>query len=225
MKKLFCLSLVFILCCCLAGCNGKVKSETKVEYPFEEVSATYDVHGQLLHQMLLNKETGEYFLKEFTYEYINGLWVCANQHTTVIAKKESNSVADDSLNIYYNYYLSKGHITIMDNEYTTISIVKYLTKDDWWEFGYELKIENKTNQVISVLIDDCYIMGIQCKPLFSIDHIDAGKTAFFRAGWDKDTLTRSHIPYIDNVEFMIRIFDNNNWKVPALAGTRILIKQ
>ena len=74
--------------------------------------------------------------------------------------------------------------------------------DMWYEFGYELKIENNTNNIITIAIDDVAIMDTACPPLFNIDHIDAGKTAYFTIGWDKETLERSHVPYINNIEFI-----------------------
>lgn len=224
MKRLFCLLFVLVLCSCLAGC-GDAKVETKIEYPFEEVSTIYDIHGQLLHQVLLNKETGDFLVKEFMYKQINGIWTCTSQHTTIIPKDKKGTPENASLNIYYNSDLADGPITILDNEWAKVSIVKYLAADSWWEFGYELKIYNKTNKVLSVLIDDTYIMDLQCKPLFSIDHVEAGKTAYFRMVWDKETLERCRIPYIDNIEFMVRVFDNEDWTVPALAGTRIMLKK
>jgi hypothetical protein len=68
-------------------------------------------------------------------------------------------------------------------------------------------------------------MDILCKPLFTIEHIDAGKTAYFTLAWDTDTIERTHIPYIDNIEFMIRVYNNENWSAPALDGSRIMIKK
>jgi hypothetical protein len=67
-------------------------------------------------------------------------------------------------------------------------------------------------------------MNIGCPPLFSIDHIEAGHTAYFTLGWDNETLERLYVPYIDNVEFMLKVYDNDNWRAPAFAGERILIK-
>lgn len=135
------------------------------------------------------------------------------------------SYLDPVINIYYNSDLTDGPIIIMDNEYAKVSIIKYLAKDYWWEFGYEFKIVNKTNKVLTALIDDCSIMDVMCKPLFSIDHVEAGHTAYFTVAWDRETLERSHLPYIDNIEFLVRVYNGENWKMPALAGSKILLKK
>ena len=117
----------------------------------------------------------------------------------------------------------------MDNADIKISIVKYLASDFWWDVGYELKIENKSNKILTCTIDDTYIMNTYCQPLFSIEHIEAKHTEYFTIGWDRDSLDKSHIPYVDNVEFMVRVFNNeywnNRWTDKALWGTHVLIKQ
>ena len=74
------------------------------------------------------------------------------------------------------------------------------------------------------MIDSASIMNINCDPLFKVDHIEAGHIAYFNIAWDKETLERGYIPYIDNIEFIIRVYDNEDWTTPALYGTKILIK-
>jgi hypothetical protein len=225
MKKVLSIILVFTLCFIFAGCTGKAESDY---IPLKLIDEVVDKYDNVLQRTYYNKETGDYILTEYTYVLQQNKWVCIDQQTTIystVTQDPGCAYIDPNLSIYYNSDLTDNPITIMNNEYAKISIVKYLAADAWWEFGYELKIYNKTNQVLSVLIDDCYIMDIQCKPLFSIDHIDAGKTAYFKMAWDSETLERCYIPYVDNIEFMIKVFDNSDWTVPALAGTRIMLKK
>lgn len=227
MKKIFCLFLlVALLCLTFTGCNDSDSGRSVVAYPLKEVNVVYDQYNNILQQTLYNELTGEYIQTDYIYVYQDSCYVCVDQRTTVInySKTTCQPVANPTLKIYYNKDLNNGPIVLMDNEWAKISIVKYLTEDNWWEFGYELKIVNKTNSVITLAIDDTTIMDINCKPLFSIDYIGAGDTAYFTMAWDTDTLERCYIPYIDNIEFMIRVFDNN-WHAPALAGERVLIKQ
>lgn len=227
MKKLFCIILSLFICLSITSCNSK---ERDISTSLKLVDEVRDKYNNILQQIFYNEKTGEFLLKEYTYTLQNNKWVCIEQRTNIFTGKENNYVCNKTnvnpaLRIFYNSDLANGPITIMDNEYAKVSIVKYLATDNWWEFGYELKIYNKTNKVLSVLVDDTYIMDIQCKPLFNIDHIEAGKTAYFQMAWDEDTLTRCHIPYVDNVEFIVKIFDNEDWTVPALAGTRLMIKK
>jgi hypothetical protein len=171
MKKAICLILILSICLCLCGCQSG---------PLKLINEVKDQYDNTLQQTFYNEETGDYILKEYTYSLNRDKWICTNQKTLVIPKKDAKATNSNDVRIYYNSDLTDNPITIMDNEWAKVSIVKYLAKDCWWEFGYELKIYNKTNKVLTVMFDDCYIMDIQCKPLFSIDHIDAGKTAYFK---------------------------------------------
>ncbi len=226
MKKLLAVLLVVVFCCGLfAGCGSADKTP---DSPFVLVDTVEDQYDNILNQLYYNEATGEYLLKEYIYELNGNKWVCIEQRTTIYESSPivpGNSCYDTGLDIYYNSDLMDNSITIMDNEYTKISIVKYLAEDAWWEFGYELKIYNKTDKVLSTIITDTYIMDIFCEPVYNIEHLDPGKTAYFKLAWDEDTLTRCHIPYVDNVEFMIKVFDNNNWTAPALTGKRVMIKK
>lgn len=233
MKKLICFILVIaIILTIVIGAiffvNCWRSSEEENYIPLKVIDTVEDKYGNILQQIYYNKETDEYIQKEYSYIFQYNKWICTDQKTTIY-KNELNTQKYDKINptlsIYYNNDLYSNPITIMDNEYVKISIVKYLARDDWYEFGYELKIVNKTNQVLTMSLEDFYIMDILCKPVFSIEHIDAGKTVYFKMAWDKATLTRCHIPYIDNVEFIVKVFDNNNWTDPALAGKRLMIKK
>lgn len=230
MKKFFCFILVLVLCFCFVSCY--TEKEIIYDSPLKLIDEVRDQYNNLLQQTFYNEESGDYLLREYTYELQRNKWVCVNQQTSVLPyKKETPTIqaganlSNPMLKIYYNSDLVDGPITVMDNEYAKISIVKYLTEDYWWKFGYELKVINKTNSVITIMIDGASIMGINCKPLFSIDHIEAGNTAYFTLAWDEDTLNRSYIPYIDNIEFMVRVYDNEKWNDLALVGSKILLKK
>lgn len=224
MKKLFCLILAIIMFS-LTGCSSEVR-EPLVASPLKELNTVYDSNGNLIQQILYNDQTDEYIMKEYIYACEDGYFICADQRTTITGtKKKANQDISNKLTIYYNQDLLDRPITIMDNEYVKVSVVEYLAKDNWWEFGYKLEVINKTTQVITIMIDDVYIMDIECKPMFSVEHIEAGKTSRFILAWDKETIERCYIPYLDNTEFMIKVYDNEDWKVPALAGSRVMFKQ
>ena len=229
MKKKFIYFILFcllVLSCLLIfnSCKDS-KQQNFISYPLKEIEAIYDSQGNLLQQTIYNEITNEYIIKEFTYSLQENMWVCTNQQSYIITKNTDTPKTTNSiLNIYYKSDLSNSPVVIMSNEYVKISIVEYLSSEQWWEFGYKVEITNKTDKVITVIFDTPTIMNIQCDPVFDIEHINAGDTVNFTLAWDKDTLERCYIPYIDNVGFMLKIYDNENWTSPALAGRHILIK-
>lgn len=202
--------------------------QDKTTYSLTLVDEVKDRYGNIIQQTYYNSVSDEYLVKEFSHTLQNNKWVCTDQRVTVLPfkkqEKQNNAEVNNALKIFYDEDFTKGPIVIMDNEDIKVSIVKNLASDSWYYFGYELKIVNKSNKVLSVLIDNTTIMDIQCKPLFNIEHVDAGHTAYFTMAWQKEELERCYIPYIDNVQFMIRVFDNENWKMPALYGNKILMK-
>jgi hypothetical protein len=229
-KSIYLLTVsILILCIVFIGSNFSScfnnKKDSLVMTPLKEINTVYDKYGNLIQQILYNEQSGNHFIKEFIYEYQNGAWVCIEQRTNVFSENDyKHYFTNPLLEVYYKKDLNTGPIAIMDNEYVRIDIVEYLSTASWWEFGYKFRVINKTNEVITMMLDNTSIMSIQCKPLFNIDHIDAGKTIYFNMAWDKEALERSYIPYIDNIEFIIKIFNNENWTTPALVGSHILIK-
>lgn len=228
MKKLIVFFVMLSICFSFTGCNNDRNSNTENVTNTSSTKLLYetkDQYGNIISQTFYNDVTGEHWMKDYTYiQNDRGCWICTDIKTTVITGPTVGA-SDNTLKVYHSSDLADGQITLLDNDYAKISIVKYLAKDSWWEFGYELKVVNKTNQTITITISNASIMDINCKPLFSVDHIEASNTAYFTLAWDIETLERCYIPYIDNIEFMIKVFDNDNWNSPALTGTRILIKQ
>lgn len=225
-KKIICMLLVIVMVLiCFVGCEKTETEPEVVESPLKVVDIVEDPWGRELQKIYYNEINHEYILKEFIYQKIDGEVVCVDQKTTIIGADEKlNSNTSSSVTIYYNKDLTNRPAVIMDNEYARVTVKKFLAKDSWWEFGYDIEVLNKTDKVITVSFDNVHIMDISCKPMFSIDHIETGKTANFMLGWDRDTLERCYIPYVDNIEFMVRIFDNEDWDTAALAGSRVLFK-
>jgi hypothetical protein len=218
MRKILCLLLALIFCLSFTGC-------TKEKSPWVLIDEVSGPGNYIIQQTFYNEANEKLLIKDFVYETQNGTLLCVDQKMTLIDSTKNNST--DNRNIEKICYATNMQIlpeVLVDNDYVKISIVKYLATDNWWEFGYELKIINKTNHILTVIIDDVSIMNISCKPLFSIDHIDAKNTVYFTMAWDKDTLKSTYIPYIDNIKFTIKIFNNEIWNQPALAGNTILIK-
>lgn len=234
MKKIFSIIGIILLISLTVGtglfciCSYVLKTEEPYS-PLVLINEVEDQNSNIIQQTFYNEETGDLWLKEYTYELCKNKWICTNQQTSIMknsssSEKAVNNTIDNSLKIFHNYEITNNTITVLDNELVNIALVGTYGKEAWYEFAYELKITNKTSSIITFTIDDASIMGINCKPLFTVDHIEPSKSTYFRVGWDVDTLTRNYIPYIDNVEFRVKIFNNEDLTGTALTGTRLLIK-
>lgn len=230
MKKVLrvfgCIILCVVWIIGLVGICVNIKPD-KTTYSLTLVDEVKDRYDNIIQQTYYNSVSDDYLVKEFSHTLQNNKWVCVDQRITVIPFSAQEEPTNPyALKIFYDKDFTNEPIVIMDNEDIKISIVKNLATDSWYYFGYELKIVNKSNKVLSVLIDDASIMDIQCKPLFNIEHIDAGQTAYFTMAWQKEELERCHIPCIDNIQFMVRVFTNEsyNYNKPAMYGNKVLMK-
>ena len=68
-------------------------------------------------------------------------------------------------------------------------------------------------------------MGIACEPVYNLEHVDPLATVDFNFVWDKATLDRCHVPYFGDIDFLIKVYNNDKWNAPALTGVRALIKK
>ena len=224
MKIITYLTITMLICALLTGC-GKDTCESDTNWPLKEVNTIYDQYGNLLQQILFNEDTGEYFIKEYTWTLRDDKWICVNQksYTSNNYAGNNNKLNDTNSSITVCSDTQVPEM-ILNTHNIKVYIVEVLDKASWWEFGYKFKVENNSNKVLTIMFDDVSILGIDCKPMFFVDHIEPGHTAYFNLAWDIDTLKRSCIPYLDNVEFTLKIYDTENWNTPALCGTKVLLK-
>lgn len=218
---------IILLCCVFAGCS-KTSNEAKTESPLVLIDTIYDQYDNILNQIYYNTVTGDYYIKEYLYEFKNDKWVCTTQYTTVYENcypTDYSYYADPYLNIYYDDALKDNSIIILNNEYIKISIIKALSSSSWFEAGYKLRIQNKTSDVLSVAFTEVFIMGIACEPVYNLEHVDPLATVDFDFVWDKATLDRCHVPYFGDVDFLVKVYNNDKWNAPALTGVRALIKK
>jgi hypothetical protein len=226
MKKFVCVCVVLALCVSFCGCNKPEQSNTKVSSPLVEVNTIYDDYGNLIQQTVYNELTGEYTTTIFTYAYgNNGIWVCVDQKCVVTGTIKTNDPnLDNTLSIFFQNDFANKSVVLLDNDEVKVSIIEVLDKASWWDFGYKIMVENRTDKTLSFIFSDLYIMSISCSPMFTVDHVVGNSTAYFTLAWDEDSLKRACIPYIDNIEFMLRVYSTDDYCAPADYGIRALIK-
>lgn len=231
MKRFICVILVLLIGIGMMGCSKEEQktapySSSITTAPLREINIIYDSYGNILQQIVYNELTEEYTTTTFTYVNKDGQWLCVDQRVIITRTKEvTPTTTNERITVYRQQDLSTGEIVLLDNTDVRVSVVEYLDKASWWEFGYKVKIENKSDRVLSIMFDNVAIVGIACKPVFFVEHVESGRTEFFTLAWDKDTLDSSWIPYINDIEFVVKVFRTDSYNGTALYGTRVLIKK
>lgn len=220
MKRVCCFCIILVLLFLICGCDNK-KADVQIETPGQEVNTVYDVYGNVLQQSFYNEQTGETFTTIFKYKRENGLWVCVDQQMLVTKDQTKSAPAKTS------YVINETTLpqTILDTPEVTITLEERLATESWWEFGYKLKIVNHSNEAVSVLFDNVSIASVTTQPMFNVTQVEPGYTLYFNLAWDKASLERDWVPYLNNVEFSMKVYiGTENWKQPADYGTEILIR-
>ena len=112
-------------------------------------------------------------------------------------------------------------IVLVDNEYATV-IVTGCEWDDIWGYSVCLFIDNKSNSSIMVTADEVSVNGYMVDPFYA-DSISAGNCGFSSISWFEDDLAENGITDIENIEFILRGYDENNWMADDLFNTNIIL--
>jgi len=226
MKKIIYAAILCLLIACFSGCNNS-KATTDTQEPGSVFNTVYDTYGNILQQSIYNEQTGETVTTIFTYQRVNGQWVCVDQQVIVTSRLVTSTDQTKTQTPVNTLIIKDDNLpeVLIDNKDVTISVVEKLDQESWWEFGYELKIENHNDKAVSVLFNNVSIGNVYSKPLFNVDQIEPGYTNYFNLAWDKDSLTKDSVPYLNDVEFTLSVYiGTENWKQPAKYGIQVLIQ-
>lgn len=98
---------------------------------------------------------------------------------------------------------------IVDNEYVTAIVTGY-EEDDLWGYVANVFLLNKTEKDIVVTADDVSVNGFMAEPYFSTT-VYAEKCKFDSIDWSKTTLEKNSITEVEEIEFVFRVYDSDNW--------------
>lgn len=98
---------------------------------------------------------------------------------------------------------------ILDNEYVTVIVTGY-ENDDIWGYTANLFLLNKTDKNVMFSIDEASVNGFMADPFFA-DSVSAEKCAFSSVSWSDSTLEENGITEVEEIEFVLRAYDDDNW--------------
>ena len=131
---------------------------------------------------------------------------------------EADDVAQASIHVYpygkenavkYTRVAQAEDIVLVDNEYAMVIVTGY-EWDDIWGYAANLYIENKTDSSIMVSTEEVSVNGFMLDPFYA-DSVSAGNCAFSSMQWFEENLTENGITEIENIEFILRIYNENDW--------------
>lgn len=110
---------------------------------------------------------------------------------------------------------------ILDNEYVTVTVTGY-ENDSIWGYTLNLFLENKSDKNIMFSVNDASVNGYMLDPFYA-ESVVAGKCAFSSMSWPNTTLEENGITDVNNIEFTLRVYDNDDFSANDLANEVITL--
>lgn len=142
----------------------------------------------------------------------------------------ADNVAEETVHVYpygeenaevYVRQSQSGDNIIVDNDYVSVIVTGY-EQDAIWGYTVNLFIWNKSEQNIMVSVDNTSVNGYMADPFYA-KSVCAGKRAFSSMSWSDSTLEDNSITAIEEIEFTLRIYDNDNWMADDLVNEAVVL--
>lgn len=111
---------------------------------------------------------------------------------------------------------------IVDNEYVTVVVTGY-ENDTIWGYTVKLFLLNKTDKNVMFSADEASVNGYMADPFFATS-VSAGKCAFSSMSWSDSTLQENGITEVEEIEFLLKAYDSDNWFGDGFANETITLK-
>ena len=142
----------------------------------------------------------------------------------------ADAVAEETVHVYpygeekataFTRQPQSSDTILVDNEYATVIVTGY-TIDDLWGYTANLYIVNKTDTVITVSVDEVSVNGFMADPFYA-DSVNSGKCAFSSISWSDSTFEENGITEVETIEFVLRVYDSNDWMADDFANELITL--
>ena len=110
---------------------------------------------------------------------------------------------------------------IIDNEHLTVTVIGY-EKDDILGYSAKLYLVNKSDKNIMFSADEVSVNGYMIDPFFATSVL-AGKCAFASITWFESALEENEISNVEEIEFKLRAYDNDNWFGDDFANVPVVL--
>lgn len=98
---------------------------------------------------------------------------------------------------------------IAENENVTVIVTGY-ENDTIWGYTVKLFLLNKTDKNVMFSVDEASVNGYMADPFFATS-VTAGKCAFTSMSWSDSTFQENGITEVEEIEFLLKAYDSDNW--------------
>ena len=110
---------------------------------------------------------------------------------------------------------------IVDNEYVTVVVTGYEV-DSIWGYTVKLFLLNKTAKNVMFSVEEASVNGYMADPFYA-NSVSAGKCAFSSMSWSDITLEENGITSIEEIEFNLRVYNEDDWFEDDLVNKTVTL--
>ncbi len=110
---------------------------------------------------------------------------------------------------------------IIDNEYVTVVVTGY-ENDDIWGYTVNLFLLNKSGNDVMFSASEASVNGYMIDPFYA-KAVSAGKCAFGSMSWSDTALEENGITVVEEIEFIFRAYDAEDWMSDDFANEKITL--
>ena len=135
----------------------------------------------------------------------------------------ADPVAQEDVHVYPNgeenseqfvYEPADTDQVLYDDDNCTV-IFTGASKDEVWGYVVNLYIANKSDKNIMLSADDVSVNGYMADPYFA-HTLGAGKSTFTEMSWSDSDLEESGITEVEEIEFTLTAYDDDDWSADEL---------
>lgn len=108
---------------------------------------------------------------------------------------------------------------LVDNEYVTVIVTDY-DPDSFWGYSANLYIVNKTDTTITVSTDEVSLNGFMLDPFYATS-VMPDSCKFSSISWFTSDLEDNGITEVEEIEFILKIYDAEDWTANDFAYENI----
>lgn len=167
---------------------------------------------------LQGNDIGDYTDIELTFRVYD-----SNDWLSEAAARETVHVypyGEDKATAFVREIQSSDHV-IVENESVTVVVTGY-ENDAIWGYTVNLFLLNKTDKNVMFSVDEASVNGYMADPFFAAS-VSAGKCAFGSMSWANSILQENGITEVEEIEFLLKAYDSDNWSGDDFANETITL--